>query len=172
MNVSTVVARATSGVGKSTAYASPGRMPSLDAATWPGKARTDCSGFVAWCLRMGVNRRVDHPFYRKVNGGWFETTAVHADGLASVGYFSKIDAARPGALLVYPDYIGADGARHDGHMGIVIDANGPGVEGVNHVVHCSLSASEHMHDAIQVTDAGPWRRSGSSIIVWLDGLNE
>jgi hypothetical protein len=110
MNVAVVLSRALSGVGKKTIYKSPGRMPSFASAAWPQGALNDCSGFVSWCLRFSESRKVDHPLYRRVNGGWFETTAIYQDGLESTGYFQKIDSPEPGALLVYPDYRDAGGA--------------------------------------------------------------
>lgn len=172
MKASTVITRAMSGLGKSTIYKSPGKMPSFDASVWPSQAQNDCSGFVDWCLRFSPNRKVEHPLYIKINGGWFETTAIHADGMASVGYFSQIEIAKPGAMLVYPDYVGNDGKNHDGHIGIVLEANGKGIKGVTKVIHCSLGASKSKGDAIQATGSEIWQGHKTSIIVWFDGLEE
>lgn len=172
MKVSTVVTRAMSGLGKGTVYKSPGKMPSFEASVWPDKAQNDCSGFVDWCLRFSPNRKVDHPLYKRINGGWFETSAVHADGLSSVGFFTQIETAKPGAMLVYPDYLGRDGKNHDGHIGIVLEANGKDVKGVTKIIHCSLGASNKLGDAIQVTDSEIWQGHTNSIIVWFDGLEE
>lgn len=172
MQVSTFITRAMSGIDKKTSYKSPGKMPSFDASSWPERAKCDCSGFVDWCLRFSPNRKVDHPLYLKTNGGWFETTAIHADGLATVGYFSRIENAKPGAMLVYPDYVGPDKTKHDGHIGIVLEVNGKGVSGVTRIIHCSLGAFNKKGDAIEVTDSSIWQRNKSSIIVWFDGLEE
>lgn len=169
MNVDTVLTRAYSALGKKTIYKSPGAMPSLVASTWPeSKVKIDCSGFVAWCLRF--RRRLDHPLYNRVNGGWFETTGIHADGMASTGFFTKLADPLPGALLVYPDYVGRDNNHHNGHIGIVTEVNGPGIKGVSRIIHCSLSAYRNLKDAIQITSPDPWLSHDSSIIVWLDGL--
>ena len=172
MNASTVITRALSGLGKHTAYKSPGKMPSFESLVWPSKAQNDCSGFVDWCLRFSPTRKVNHPLYKKVNGGWFETTAIHADGMANVGYFYQLERAKPGALLVYPDYLDDDKKPHDGHIGIVVEANAPGIKGVTQIIHCSLGASKTKGDAIQVTGSEIWQAHKSSIIVWLEGLEE
>lgn len=172
MDVDTVVVRALSALGKGTRYESPGKMPSFDASTWPANARCDCSGFIDWCFRLFPTRRVDHPLYRRVNGGWFETTAIHADGLSARGYFSRLSDARPGALLVYPDHKGSDGGHREGHIGLVLDVTGSGVAGAREVIHCSLGNWRTTQDAIRVTDAGPWARNNQSIIVWFDDLSE
>ncbi|MFZ6750091.1 CHAP domain-containing protein [Undibacterium sp. Ren11W] len=172
MNVSTVISRAMSGLAKTTAYKSPGKMPSFEASSWQENGACDCSGFVDWCLRFSPNRVVDHPLYKKINGGWFETTAIHADGLASVGYFSQLETAKPGAMLVYPDYIGSDGKKHDGHIGIVIEVNGSGVRGVSKIVHCSMNGWTNKGDAIQATGSEPWQAHVNSIIVWFESVEE
>jgi len=170
MKASTVVTRAYSGLDKGTQYVSPGKMPSFDSNTWPLGSVNDCSGFVNWCLRFSQNRKVDHPLYKKVNGGWFETSAIYEDGLASTGYFSRIDEAIPGAFLVYPDYVSEDKKHHQGHIGVVIEANGAGPSGVKKIIHCSLSASTNLNDAIQLTDASMWVNHTESIIVLFDGM--
>lgn len=77
MDVNTLLTRAASGLGKKTKYKSPGRMPPFAASTWSANIEADCSGFVDWCLRFSQSRKVDHPLYKRVNGGWFETTAIH-----------------------------------------------------------------------------------------------
>ena len=87
MNADTIITRALSGIGKKTIYSSPGKMPSLAASEWPMNAENDCSGFLCWAFRFSKNRKVDHPLYKKVNGGYFETTGIHADGLHSTGFF-------------------------------------------------------------------------------------
>lgn len=171
MNVSILIERALSGLGKKTTYKSPGKMPSFNLSAWPKNAENDCSGFVDWCLQFSPNRKVDHPLYKKINGGWFETSAIHADGLSSVGYFSKLDIPKPGAMLVYPDYTNISG-NHDGHIGIVLETSGSGVGGVTKIVHCSLGASVKLGDAVQVTDSQIWQSHSNSIIVWFEGLNE
>lgn len=170
MDVGTVLSRALSAPGKKTLYKSPGKMPSFASSTWPSGAQNDCSGFVSWCLRFSESRKVDHPLYQKANGGWFETTAIYRDGLESTGYFTKLEQARPGALLVYPDYVGTDGRTHDGHVGIVVEVSGKGVSGVTKVVHCSAGNFHATQDAVQITAPQAWSAKKNSIIVWLEGL--
>lgn len=171
MDVKTIVNRALSGVGKGTKYESPGKMPSFAAASWPPDARNDCSGFVDWCLRFSESRKVDHPLYRKINGGWFETTAIYADGKEATGFFRPLDAPEVGALLVYPDYRGADGKMHDGHIGVVVEASGNGVSGATQVAHCSLRNYVKHGDAVQLTGPDPWLAHSESIIIWFEGLD-
>ena len=171
MLATTVIARATSALGRQTVYDSPGRMPPFEAITWPDKAHNDCSGFVDWCLRFSFSRRVDHPFYVRYNGGWFETGAIHADGLSSVGYFSEISRGRPGAMLVYPDYTDDKGVVHQGHIGIVLEADGDGVSGVTKVIHCGYTAWKTSGDAVQVSGSAIWQGHRNSILVWFDGLD-
>lgn len=172
MKVETVITRAMSGLGKGTLYKSPGKMPSFDASEWPANAQNDCSGFVDWCLRFKPNRKVDHPLYKKINGGWFKTTAIHADGMASVGYFTQLESPKKGAILVYPDYVGTDGKSHDGHIGFILEVAGNDISGATKVIHCSLGGYNNHGDAIQITDSGIWRRHPSSIIVWYDDLED
>lgn len=171
MTVDTLIARALSAIGKKTVYKSPGIMPSFDASVWPDHgASTDCSGYIAWCLRFpGENRKVNHPLYDKVNSGWFETTAIHADGLSSTGFFTRLNLVKPGALLVYPDYKGSDGKFHDGHVGIVIEGAGKSIDDVTKIVHCSVSNSKK-GDAIQITKPNPWLAHKDSIVVWFDSI--
>lgn len=171
MDVSTLILRASSALGRNTVYDSPGKMPSFSASSWPANARNDCSGFVSWSLRFSENRKVDHPLYRKINGGWFETTAIYADGMQSTGYFDKMDSAVRGSLLVYPDYVGSDGRTHDGHIGIVLEASGKGIAGVTRVIHCSAGNYAKFKDAVQITGPDAWLAKKNSIIVWLEGTS-
>lgn len=172
MKTSIFLTRALSALEKGTIYDSPGKMPSFDANVWPAGARNDCSGFVDWCLRFSPNRKVDHPLYKKTNGGWFETTTIFADGLSAVGFFSKLNSVVPGALLVYPDYSGADRKHHDGHVGIVLKTDGPAISQVTEVIHCSLTSWKKFGDGIRVTDASAWHKHKESIAVWFDSLEK
>lgn len=170
MKAETIISRARSALGKKTRYDSPGVSPDLMASSWPESgARIDCSGFVAWCLRRP--RVVDHPFYKKTNGGWFETSGIYADGLASVGYFAELDKPRPGAMLVYPDYKSASGKNREGHIGIVTEVapQGSGITAVLKVIHCSAGGWKKSKDAVQETTPVAWLANPKSIIVWLDG---
>lgn len=165
MDTATLIARARSGLGKKTQYKSPGVSPPLGAASWPASgAACDCTGFLAWVLR--ISRKVDHPLYVRVNGGWFETTAIFEDGRQASGYFEPLTKPRPGAFLVYGDYRGSDGQMHDGHIGLVTDANGkPGAAGATQVVHCSFGGWKRHGDAIRETDSAIWQ-ARPSLIVW------
>lgn len=161
----TVVDRALSAVDSDTAYTLEDKInPKLAAEHWPPSGmRTDCSSFVAWCLRL--SSKVPHPLYVKVNGGWFETRTVYEDGLRETGFFSKATQAQPGSLLVYGDHDGKQG-----HMGIVVRADGPGIAGVREVVHCSRGNFNKNGRAIQRTDAAVWMANAATIIVDYDGF--
>jgi cell wall-associated NlpC family hydrolase len=125
----------------------------------------DCSGFVAYCMMF--NRKTDHPLYVKVNGGWFDTTAIHRDLQVSQGFFDALDAAKPGAIVVYPDAGG-----HQGHIGIVVEANGPGVKGIDRIIHCSSGNFRSNGDAIQITAPSAFLARKDSLIGWYGGLTE
>ena len=174
MDVKTLLARASSGLGKHTHYVSPGVLPPFAATSFPAHGKLDCSGFIYWCLRFESHplesRVVNHPLYKKINGGWFETTAIHADGLQSTGYFSEVEP-RVGAMLVYADYRGSDGHNHDGHIGVIseIDESKRGIDRVTRIIHCSLGGWNAHQDAVQETAPDPWRKH-PSIAVWYDGL--
>lgn len=161
MEVATLAARARSGLEKHTKYESPGVTPPLAANTWPaGGAKIDCSGYMAWCLR--ISRKVSHPKYIQINGGWFETTAIYADVAGSWGFFEQLATPRVGAFLVYPDHDG-----HDGHIGVVTAINGKaGVQGVDSIIHSSLGAWNHQQDSIQETLPTPWLHQPKSLIGW------
>lgn len=161
MHVDTLISRAKSGLNKHTRYQSPGTTPPLDAVTWPPSgAKIDCSGFMAWCLR--VSRKVNHPKYIQINGGWFETTAIHADVANSWGFFEQLSIPRVGAFLVYPDHDG-----HDGHIGVVTSVKGgSGINGVSSIIHCSLGAWNTHQDAIMETPPTPFLHQANSLIGW------
>jgi hypothetical protein len=108
-----------------------------------------------------------HPLYVRINGGWFDTAAIHRDLQDTKGFFDRLDAARPGAIVVYPD---ADG--HQGHIAIVIEASGPGVEGISRIIHCSSGNFASTEDAIQITEPAAFLTRKDSLIGWYRGLTE
>lgn len=160
MSRDVVVERALSGVGTSTAYTlvNP-RSPPLALERWPSMGiSTDCSGYVAWCLRM--SRKVQHPLYKKVNSGWFETTAIYKDGQTETGFFSPAAKVMPGCLVVYPDKGGTQG-----HIGIVVSGEGAGLDGIAEVVHCSSGNYKKSGKAIMRTDARVWQKRADSLVL-------
>lgn len=161
MNVTTLIQRAQSGLGKNTRYSSPGTTPPLSANSWPSSGgKIDCSGFLAWCLR--VSRVVSHPRYVAINGGWFETTAIHADVASSWGFFEGLKTPVVGAFVVYPDQGG-----NQGHIGVITAVNGgAGVAGIDRVIHCSYSGWANHGDAIRETAPTPWASQPKSLIGW------
>jgi len=129
-----------------------GFKPGAD-VPWNDARGCDCSGFVAWCL--GLNRHTDHPWYREVNGGWLETTAIVHDALGPFGMFDAIplDEARPADVIVYGDKDG-----HQGHVGLIVATN-PEVE----VIHCSSGNFKATKNAL--ASAGPdlWLKRGGIV---------
>lgn len=121
-------------------------------------------------FRWPKGRVVEHPLYQLVNGGWFETTAIYADGNAPTGHFRRLERAVPGALLVYPDPE-VNGRRRQGHVRIAVSVSGVGVAGVDVVIHCSVGNARR-GDAIQVTAAAAWVVRQDAIVVWYEGLGE
>ncbi|MDX5984343.1 hypothetical protein [Sphingomonas echinoides] len=178
MDSATAITRARSGLGKKTEYKSPGVMPSFAAATIPPNGKLDCSGFVYWSIRFPSvppqSRIVNHPLYKKINGGWFETTAIHADGLSPTGYFHALAEPVVGSFLVYPDYTGTDGRTHDGHIGIVtaLDMAQHGIARVKAIIHCSLGGWHQHGDAVQETAPAPWLAHSNAIAVWYEGFSD
>lgn len=160
-----VVARALFAVNTDTIYAMKDKVnPPLSAEAWPKSGmKTDCSSFVAWCLRRPSKEQ--HPLYVKANGGWFETSAVYKDGIEQTGFFSSVETAQPGSLLVYPDRNGKQG-----HIGLVVKVNGPGIQGVSKVAHCSSGAFKKTGKAIALTEPTAWLARADSIIVDYEGF--
>jgi hypothetical protein len=96
----------------------PGELP---------RSACDCSGFVAWCL--------DVPRYPIALGGrndqWLYTDGIHADATGRRQAFTALDAARVGALLVFPS---AGRARPVGHVAwITAVADGRATR----ILHCA-----------------------------------
>jgi cell wall-associated NlpC family hydrolase len=115
------------------------------------QGKCDCSGFIAFCL--DVDRFMpENPWYRNFNGGWLETTAIQRDCATPFGLFDPVPMshARPGDLLVWGDRI-VEGARRQGHVGIVTvaDSSGPAS-----VIHCSAGNDRAHNDAVQETGPG------------------
>ena len=117
-----------------------------------------------------MSRKVDHPLYRSVNGGWFETSALYEDGLRNTGFFSKVDIATPGCLVVFPDKITKSGKKTEGHVGIAVAASGAGVDGITKVVHCSSGNYKRHKDAVRVTGPEIWSTRSDSLIIEYVGV--
>jgi hypothetical protein len=110
-------------------------------------SQCDCSGFVSWCL--GVSRETKDPFYKQLNGGWIETTAVVADAIAVRGLFTKVDVPEPGDVAVWGDSR-KNGKTVQGHIGIVAAVeNGRAMR----VIHCSSGNFKRLGKAVQETSA-------------------
>jgi hypothetical protein len=161
VNTVEVVERALSVVGKGCAYKlGRGGMRPNDSVPWDSQRLCDCSGFVAWVLR--VSRETDNPWYKAHNGGWIETSAIVRDCETPFGFFAQVDRrkARPGDLLVYGDYKDGSGKLIQGHVGICseVDAKGPIM-----VVHCSSGNYRKTGDAIRETSPQWWDLAGGIV---------
>jgi cell wall-associated NlpC family hydrolase len=136
-----------------------------DAPTPAANGGCDCSGFICWAL--GISRKTTHPFYVDFIGGWIATESIFADAQKPVGFFERIDVAKPGALVVYPDKGG-----HQGHVAIVSEVGpGAGVKGVTKIIHCSKGNGAN-GDAIQETAATVFHNNPASILCWYAGVTD
>jgi len=91
----------------------------------------DCSGLVCWAL--GISRRASPATFTD-GEGWIFTDSIWADAIGPNSLFKRLDAARPGALVVYPK---AGSNQNFGHIGIVIEADPFGRATL--VAHCSAA---------------------------------
>ena len=133
-----VVERARTALGKKTEYklGKGGYKPGLTTPAPAGKC--DCTGFLAWAF--GISRELDNPYYKQLNGGWFETSAIYKDIQSPYGIFGQLDKPQVGAVAVY-----GDSGGHEGHIGLITEVkNGK----VQKVIHCSSSAWKKDGDAI------------------------
>lgn len=157
MNASEVVRRARSAIGAGAIYKlGKGGFNPHSIMPFGKEKLCDCSGFVAWCL--GVSRFTDHEYYKTINGGWLNTTAIHADALSPFGFFDRVDPerARPGMLLVFPA-----GKSKYGHVGVVSAvANKEPAK----VIHCSAGNHKATGDAIQETSTDVFDRAGAIVV--------
>lgn len=143
--------RARGAVGRKTVYhLSGGGMNPLK----PLDRLCDCSGFVAWAI--GIPRQLPPG-----SGGWLDTDAyARGGGPAFPGLCAAVQDgdARPGDLLVYPDYL-VNGKKREGHIGIITGVDGQGKP--TRVVHCSTSNSR-AGDAVAETGTTVWKARGDS----------
>jgi hypothetical protein len=169
MDVATLLARASSAIGQGAVYElGAGGMFPEHSLPMNVQGRCDCSGFVCWAL--GISRKTEHPLYRVFNGGWINTDAIVHDARQEVGFFSRLQSAVPGGLLVFPaGKIVAPGKapkKYIGHVGIVHDVAG----GVVNIIHCSSSNYTKTGDAIRLTDDRAFRNNANTIVAWYAGL--
>jgi hypothetical protein len=165
MNRATMIERALSQVDLGTKYAmGGGDLAPVDDSVRDAKGYSDCSAFVCWAL--GIPRRSPFEWTRKLNGGWYNTSAIWWDAIKEAsGYFRPAPRIEPGVVLVYPaasllaragfsieGFAANDPAfKHPpriGHCGIVVA--GTSLETAR-VVHCSAGNFKRSGDAIQVT---------------------
>ena len=161
MNRNQLLARARSQISQGVRY-KLGKGGMNPAASSPVnlERQCDCSGFVARCL--GISRMTTHPLYVKFNGGWINTDAVVHDANEVTGFFERLAAPEPGAMIVFP----SPGANKVGHIGIVSAV----VQGaVTKVIHCSAGNDRAFGDAIQETDAAVFNKP-LTIFAWYAGV--
>ena len=151
------VARAFSCLGQHCAYelGKGGFDPALPFPWKTGHLSCDCSGFVAWCL--GVGRHTDHPWYKPVNGGWLETSAIYRDATTpGYGMFDEVprDSVGIGDLVVYGDFHG-----QQGHVTSTADVE---------VIHCSNGAWKIYADAISKSPPTHWLTHGGIYVRYVE----
>ena len=163
INVSNVLARAASMIGKGTKY-KLGRGGTNPAAATPADAagRCDCSGFICWCL--GMSRKTTHPAYLKFNGGWINTNAIVFDANSAVGFFTRLSAPVAGALWVYP---WKKATKRVGHVAIIDSVSKSGTS----IIHCSAGNYRGSGDAIRRTSGALFEKNRDSIIAWFAGFD-
>lgn len=116
----------------------------------------DCSGFVSWAL--GLPRHLSPPL--PGFGEWIFTDAIHQDALHGQRLFTRLDAAVPGCLMVYPKP--AD--MRFGHVGIVSEVvAGRAVR----LLHCSADNFRMApFDAVKENATNAFADQPASIPVW------
>lgn len=95
------------------------------ATPWDGQPACDCSALADWCA--GIDK------HGPASPAWQNTDALVNDGLQAlkVDLWHQLPAPVRGCLIVYGGHVGADGKRHAGHVGVVVDViNG-------HCIDCS-----------------------------------
>lgn len=144
-----------------------GGMSPLSATPADAGGGCDCSGAVAWAL--GRSRRTVNPFYVRYNGGWVSSDSIYADILDCVGMFRQLDAAKPGAVIVFGGRQASRGRRNIGHVGIVTAAEGGKP---TKVWHCSMGnhrATNGQH-AIRETDPAVFLSQPDTLVGWFEGI--
>ena len=82
---------------------------------------------------------------------------------ADSGFFESIEAAKPGALIIYPG-----GKKGVGHVGIVTQVlKGAAIK----VLHCSAGNYRKLGDAIAETGPEVWKRDDARFL-WYCGLRD
>jgi hypothetical protein len=161
MSNSEIIARARSVIGKGCRYGlGKGGMSPSAVVPWDGAMLCDCSGFIAWVL--GVSRHLDHPWYKKQNGGWLETTAIVRDCATPYGFFTQVATveALAGDLIVYGDIKKTDDTTRQGHVGLISEV---GATGPARAVHCSKGNERRTGDAIFESPVGFWLAAGGIV---------
>ncbi len=163
--VAQFISRARSASGYKTIYklGAGGMNPASTRPVSPGN-KCDCSGFVCWAL--GISRQTTHPLYRKFNGGWINTDGIVHDAKNPTGYFSQLDKAKIGCIIVFPGGR-VNGITKIGHVGIVTAVK----DGkASKVLHCSSGNYLSNGEAIQETLPTVFNRR-DTIYAWYEGLS-
>lgn len=119
----------------------------------------DCSGFVCWAL--GFSRKApERAPYTSVDGSIY-TDSIWHDAKGAGVRFQRLQAALPGALIVYPSGNGED----YGHVAVVVEVDEQGR--ATQIIHCSkANAVATPHDAIKLTSPEPFEDNPQSLYVW------
>jgi hypothetical protein len=98
------------------------------------------------------------------SGDWIETTQIHHDATTTRVVFTKLDAPRVGALLVWPDHRVALVTRH-GHVGVVVSVSDSAPA---RVVHCSSGNFRMTGCALRETSSLLFDRAGAIVVAPID----
>ena len=131
-----------------------------------GGGTCDCSAFVMWCL--GIPKPSGLTWLKKLNGGWYNTDGIFVDAVREpTGMFTRLDAPRPGAIVVYPSRAVAQNPQQPkvGHVGIVSEVDATGIA---RVVHCSKGNDTKLGRAIAETGPAVFATPPLSAIAWCE----
>lgn len=136
----------------------------------------DCSAYVCWCFRLPKFQAAEMAWLEELNGGWLNSDGIWTDargqggafGPATSGFFTEVDEAEPGAVVVYPAkwVSGVDGPKV-GHVGIVTGVAG---DRSYDVVHCSAGNWRGGSDAIMETDSFVFEKQAATIFAWASSV--
>lgn len=192
MNVQELTARARSQLGLATVY----RLGGGKTTPWGNDCRDeerscDCSAFATWVYKLPKFQASEIWYLLELNGGWLNTDGMWLDAQRPFGFFERLEAPLPGALIVYPAHRGAalpePPGPKVGHCGIVLsvsrkttgrDKDTPWEWDRRRiartipetVIHCSAGNDRGWGDAIRETDANVFNRRSSTIFAWASSV--
>lgn len=162
MTVKEFLARVRSQVGQNTIYGL-GRGTTVGPSPRDETGACDCSAFVCWCLDIR-KRQTQFAWLTRLNHGWFNTDGIWWDATReTTGFFEKIDAPEPGAIVVFPsNAISEQPGPKIGHVAVITSV---AADGSFRVVHCSSGNFKKTGDAIRETEPTMFTPA-STIFAW------